>query len=204
MFFNMQKINKSKGKSKKIIKCKFTPQEDATLRMLVLSSQEIDWTFIASHFYRRSPRQCRERWQNYLNPSLINTEWTPDEDEQILEKFKELGPHWNAIAKSFAGRSGNSIRNRYLVLKRQQKKRELELKYRPQMPELESPPPVEINETRLEPNDSFNSIVPGMKVANTINNTSNQNPLDLIFNNQTIDNIFQESCEFDFLNSFIW
>ena len=111
----------------KIIKVKFTPEEDEKLRRLVGDSVDIDWAKIAAQLPNRNQRQCRERWQNYLNPTLSNREWTPEEDEMVVQKFKEYGPHWNIIARLFQGRSGNSVRNRYLVIMRhQQKKKRIE------------------------------------------------------------------------------
>ena len=34
-----------------------------------------------------------------------------------------MGPRWNAIGRTLIGRSGNALRNRYLVLMRQQQKK---------------------------------------------------------------------------------
>ena len=111
----------------KIVKVKFTPEEDEKLRKLVGESVDIDWGKIAAQLPNRNQRQCRERWQNYLNPSLSTREWTQVEDDMVVEKFNEYGPHWNVIARLFNGRSGNAVRNRYLVIMRhQQKKKRIE------------------------------------------------------------------------------
>ena len=111
----------------KIVKVKFTPEEDEKLRKLVGESVDIDWGKIAAQLPNRNQRQCRERWQNYLNPSLSTREWTQEEDDMVVEKFNEYGPHWNVIARLFNGRSGNAVRNRYLVIMRhQQKKKRIE------------------------------------------------------------------------------
>lgn len=112
-----------KQSQSKIVKSKFTPEEDKKLVELVNNSTDVDWNKIAAQFTNRNPRQCRERWQNYLNPSLTNNNWTEEEDQLILERFKEMGPHWNAIGRTFVGRSGNAVRNRYLVLMRHQQKK---------------------------------------------------------------------------------
>lgn len=64
----------------------------------------------------RNPRQCRERWFNYLSPKLTKEEWTMKEDYLLIKKFNDIGPHWNIISKSFINRSVNSVRNRYVKL----------------------------------------------------------------------------------------
>jgi hypothetical protein len=66
-------------------KRKFTPAEDARLRDVVDRMGTKDWGAIAAQMCPRNPRQCRERWNNYINPRLANTEWTTAEEE-LLEK----------------------------------------------------------------------------------------------------------------------
>ena len=107
-----------RSQNKKVGKSKFTAEEDAFLTQLVQNSIEIDWSSISKQLKNRNARQCRERWQNYLNPNLNMASWTPEEDIMLIEKFKEHGPHWNVIAKYFGGRSGNSVRNRILTIQR--------------------------------------------------------------------------------------
>ena len=123
----------------KIVKSKFTPEEDKKLIELVNNSPDVDWNKIAAQFTNRNPRQCRERWQNYLNPALSSNNWTEEEDQLILERFKEMGPHWNAIGRTFVGRSGNAVRNRYLVLMRHQQKKFRLNKFNEYVPLQENP-----------------------------------------------------------------
>ena len=117
----------STNKRSKIVKSKFTPEEDKRLIELVNASHDIDWSYISSQIPNRNPRQCRERWQNYLNPKLKNKTWTEEEDRLIIERYHEMGPHWNAIGRTFDGRSGNAVRNRYLVLMRHMQKKQKHL-----------------------------------------------------------------------------
>ena len=118
-----QSIQKPVIKKRKT-KVKFTPLEDKLLQVLVENSTEIDWNAIAAQFYKRNARQCRERWQNYVNPQIRNKEWKPEEDQEILMKVGLVGFHWNAIARTMNGRSGNAVRNRYMALQRQMKKQQ--------------------------------------------------------------------------------
>ena len=103
----------------------FTAAEDKKLLKLVEEAgKKPNWRAISIIMKTRTPRQCRERYQNYLNPSLDHENWTPDEDQLILEKFKEHGPKWNLIAKFFHGRTGNATRNRFQSLQRKLRKQE--------------------------------------------------------------------------------
>jgi len=104
--------------NKKHSKAKFTAEEDSKLVKLVSQCSEIDWSVISKQMKNRNARQCRERWQNYLNPNLNLSNWTPEEDLLLIEKYQEIGAHWNVIAKCFPGRSGNSVRNRILTIQR--------------------------------------------------------------------------------------
>jgi hypothetical protein len=31
----------------------------------------------------RTPRQCKERWRNYLDPQINNGEWMADDDQKL-------------------------------------------------------------------------------------------------------------------------
>ena len=109
-------------KFQKQSKAKFSKEDDMRLIHLVLSMPHPDWFWISKQMINRNPRQCRERWFNYLDPTLHKGDWTEEEDEFLLDKYKEFGPHWNAIARFFNGRSGNAVRNRWLLLQRHTKK----------------------------------------------------------------------------------
>jgi hypothetical protein len=108
----------------------FTPQDDEELRNLVNTFGEGSWTDIAIRMpLGFSSRQCRERWRNYVNPSLHNQNWTDEDDRKLIDEFARRGSRWATIAEAFPGRSGNTVRNRYFLLKRkkdrQQKAAEL-------------------------------------------------------------------------------
>jgi hypothetical protein len=81
-----------------------------------------DWNSIAEQMGTRNARQCRERYNNYVNPSLRRDSWTDEEDATLIEKFREFGPKWNMIAKFFQDRSDMALRNRCQVINRHQNK----------------------------------------------------------------------------------
>jgi hypothetical protein len=100
-------------------KAKFDAAEDKLLFDAVRRLGTTNWRRIARLLPGRNARQCRERWNNYLSPELVNGEWSRAEEETLWNKYVEVGPHWVAIAKLFPGRSKNSVRNRFLHLQRQ-------------------------------------------------------------------------------------
>ena len=100
------------------VKTKFTPYEDMMLTNIVMTAGCKNWFEVADHMKTRNARQCRDRWNNYLNPYLRNDPWTEDEDKLLLEKYKIYGTKWRKISIYFHNRSDNSIRNRFQILER--------------------------------------------------------------------------------------
>ncbi|OHS98691.1 hypothetical protein TRFO_34847 [Tritrichomonas foetus] len=107
------------------LKNKFSREEDKVLISKVeaqlANGKEADWRTISKFFVNKTARQCRDRWNNYLNPRLTTEEWTVEDDECLLEKYAECGPRWKLFTQVFANRSINNIRNRCMKLLRLQK-----------------------------------------------------------------------------------
>jgi hypothetical protein len=91
----------------------FTPEEDARLVELVTDHPSDSWAAIAAQFPGRSARQCRERWNDYLNPNIRMEPWTEQEDELLLVQIERFGHQWKMIATGFAQRSASDIKNRW-------------------------------------------------------------------------------------------
>ena len=51
----------------------------------------VKWSFIAQQLKGRIGKQCRERWFNHLDPTIIKTPWTIDEDRIMFESQQKLG-----------------------------------------------------------------------------------------------------------------
>jgi hypothetical protein len=95
-------------------KVKFTAEEDVLLNQAVSALGAGDWKAISKRVATRNPRQCRERWKNYLNPDVAsNIPWTKAEDDALLLKYQEIGPRWTTLASFFPARSTNHVKNRY-------------------------------------------------------------------------------------------
>lgn len=115
-------VEESRMKKCSFNKVKFTEDEDKKLKFLVEQNGAKDWIHIASLMETRNPRQCRERWNNYINPSLRSDQYSPEEDALLEAKYAEYGPSWNKISKFFEKRSDNSLRNRWMMIARHRAK----------------------------------------------------------------------------------
>lgn len=100
----------------KNIRHSFTDKEDEQLKKLVLEYGEHDWKTIAENLGTRTPRQCRERYRNYLMPGIVNGPWTVEDDMLLYQKYLEIGPHWTIISQFFPSRSEINIKNRWAAL----------------------------------------------------------------------------------------
>jgi hypothetical protein len=111
-----------RGQRKFASPVKFTTADDERLRLLVEQFGDSDWSLISDQMNGRNPRQCRERWINYLAPSLNNAPWTPAEDMLLFQKYKELGCKWVRIAKFFPDRTDAMVKNRFNRIQRRETK----------------------------------------------------------------------------------
>ena len=92
---------------------KFTAVEDALIIDIARKMTEIDWKTVAEILGTRTPRQCRERYHNYLAPNVSNKNWTPEDDKLLEEQYLIFGPQWAKIRARFPGRSCVNIKNRW-------------------------------------------------------------------------------------------
>jgi hypothetical protein len=72
-----------------------------------------DWAKISYSMNGRTPRQCRQRYRNYLSQSRQRSAWTVKEEELVVAKYREFGPKWVRISTFLPGRTGNDVKNRW-------------------------------------------------------------------------------------------
>jgi hypothetical protein len=101
---------------KTAVRRKFSHEEDAALKALVEKNGTGNWGLIAGYLKGRTARQCRERWRNYLAPGISTEPWSPEDDQLLSEKHKELGSQWSKIAKFFPNRTDVNVKNRWTSL----------------------------------------------------------------------------------------
>lgn len=91
----------------------FKKEEDERIIQLVKIFGTNNWPVVAQFMNGRSSKQCRDRYSNYLMPGFFQGEWTENEDELLIKLYKEIGPKWSQMKKSFPNRSANNIKNRW-------------------------------------------------------------------------------------------
>jgi hypothetical protein len=102
---------------------KFSAADDDQLCSLVTTLGTNNWTRIAERIGDKNPRQCKERWFNYLCPALNTASWSREEDMLLLQKFMEFGNKWVRIAQFFPNRTDSMVKNRFNKLQRRDRKR---------------------------------------------------------------------------------
>lgn len=102
-------------------KGKWTYEEDIKISKHI-QTYGFNWSKISKFVVSRSPKQIRDRYVNYLNPFLISSKFTEEEDCTLLSLVRELGYKWVKISSILIGRSPVMIKNRYYSLIRIQSK----------------------------------------------------------------------------------
>src|SRR3954447_7743197 len=72
--------------------------EDEILKAAVSKYGKNQWARISSLLVRKSPKQCKARWYEWLDPSIKKTEWSKEEDEKLLHLAKLMPTQWRTIA----------------------------------------------------------------------------------------------------------
>jgi pre-mRNA-splicing factor CDC5/CEF1 len=72
--------------------------EDEILKVAVMKYGKNQWARISSLLVRKSAKQCKARWFEWLDPSIKKTEWTREEEEKLLHLAKIMPTQWRTIA----------------------------------------------------------------------------------------------------------
>ena len=93
---------------------KWSYQEDRSLKTIIREYGNDNWKIISEKMkeknFNRNPKQCRERWNNQVNPMINHSPWTNSEIELFYELYKEKGNHWCEISKYMPGRTENQVK----------------------------------------------------------------------------------------------
>ncbi|XP_049849616.1 cell division cycle 5-related protein-like [Schistocerca gregaria] len=86
--------------------------EDEILKAAVMKYGLYQWGRIASLMNRKSAKQCKARWYEWLDPSIKKTEWSREEDEKLLHAAKIMPCQWRSVA-TMVGRTASQCLARY-------------------------------------------------------------------------------------------
>jgi pre-mRNA-splicing factor CDC5/CEF1 len=71
------------------------------------------WARVSSLLVRKSPKQCKQRWYEWLDPQVRKTPWTREEEEKLLHLAKIMPTQWRTIAGCLEGRTANQCLAHY-------------------------------------------------------------------------------------------
>ena len=100
----------------------FSKHEDHKLRELVKVYGENNWCLIAKMMNSRNPRQCRDRYKNYLSPLVNSSPWSYEEEVQLDMLVQYFGKRWSILSKFFAGRTEINLKCHYSMIERRRKR----------------------------------------------------------------------------------
>ena len=103
----------SRGKMRIMIKGGvWKNSEDEILKAAVMKYGQQQWARVSSLLTRKSAKQCKARWFEWLDPSIKKTDWTRQEDEKLLHLAKLMPTQWRTIAP-IVGRTSAQCLERY-------------------------------------------------------------------------------------------
>ncbi|GFX99235.1 cell division cycle 5-like protein [Trichonephila clavipes] len=98
--------------------------EDEILKAAVMKYGKNQWSRIASLLHRKSAKQCKARWYEWLDPSIKKTEWTRDEEEKLLHLAKLMPTQWRTIAPIIGRTAAQCLEHYEYLLDQAQRKEE--------------------------------------------------------------------------------
>ena len=88
----------------------WSQDEDAKLRLAV-EAYGNSWLDVANTIEGRNNEQCRDRWNDKLDPKINREVWTEEEDGRLLDAVSEIGEgKWKAVSEVVGnGRKDNAV-----------------------------------------------------------------------------------------------
>ena len=72
--------------------------EDEVLKAAVMKYGLNQWPRISSLIPRKTAKQCKARWTEWLDPAIKKTEWSREEEEKLLHLTRVFPAQWRTIA----------------------------------------------------------------------------------------------------------
>ncbi|KAK1443252.1 cell division cycle 5-like protein [Babesia gibsoni] len=86
--------------------------EDEVLKAAVMKYGLNNWSRVSSLLVRKSAKQCKARWYEWLNPFVKKTEWSREEEEKLLHLAKLFPTQWRTIGPMI-GRTAHQCLEHY-------------------------------------------------------------------------------------------
>lgn len=67
-------------------------------------------------FAGRTSKQCRDRWNGHLDPTVSKNPFTSKEDELLLKLCIRFQRSWTKVAERMEGRTENMVRSRFIQI----------------------------------------------------------------------------------------
>ena len=93
----------------------WTNIEDEILKAAVSKYGLNQWARVSSLLARKTAKQCKARWTEWIDPSIRKIEWSREEDEKLLHLAKLMPTQWRTIAP-IVGRTATQCLERYQKL----------------------------------------------------------------------------------------
>jgi pre-mRNA-splicing factor CDC5/CEF1 len=90
----------------------WTNIEDEILKASVSKYGLNQWQRVSSLLARKTAKQCKARWIEWLDPGIRKVEWSKEEDEKLLHLAKLMPTQWRTIAP-IVGRTATQCLERY-------------------------------------------------------------------------------------------
>lgn len=89
--------------------------EDEILKAAVQKYGKQQWGRVASLLNKKTAKQAKARWHEWLDPSIRKTEWSRAEEEKLLHLAKLMPAQWKTIAP-LVGRTATQCQEHYEYL----------------------------------------------------------------------------------------
>ncbi|KAL7572003.1 hypothetical protein ACA910_001658 [Epithemia clementina (nom. ined.)] len=91
--------------------------EDEILKAAVQKYGKQQWARVASLLNRKTAKQAKARWHEWLDPAIKKTtEWSREEEEKLLHLAKLLPAQWKTIGPLVGNRTANQCQEHYEYL----------------------------------------------------------------------------------------
>ncbi|CDR39921.1 CYFA0S04e00584g1_1 [Cyberlindnera fabianii] len=89
--------------------------EDEVLKAAVSKYGLNQWARVSTLLPKKTSKQCRARWQEYLDPRIRKSDWSREEDEKLLRLARLMPNQWRSISSTL-GRTATQCVERYQKL----------------------------------------------------------------------------------------